>query len=129
MGFTEQPHPMIDEIDKGKAGGHGRLPDSPERRGINNVNNKFYSNKRIATAIAVSIATFILVFLISDPDLYLFGDLDGDLDDKHFPFAIFAAFLVLVTLIPKIFRILLQAMWQFILDRIRELGKAIRGEE
>lgn len=65
-GFSEQPHPMRDEIDDGEVGGHGRLPYSPERRGTNNVNNKCYSNKRIATAIAVSIAIFISVLLIAD---------------------------------------------------------------
>ena len=45
-GFSEQPH--------------------PKRRGTNNVNNKCYSNKRIATAIVVSIAIFISVLLIAD---------------------------------------------------------------
>ncbi len=81
------------------------------------MNNRFYSNKRIVTAIVGSIAIFILVLLIADANNY-----SSDLEGKHFAFAIFAAFLVHVILIPKI-------LWQFILDRVRELGKAIRGEE
>ena len=79
------------------------------------MNNKSYSNKRIATAIVGSIALFILVLSIA-------GAHSSDLEGKHFAFAIFAAFLVHVILIPKI-------LWQFILDRIRELGKAMRGED
>ena len=79
------------------------------------MNNRFCSNKRIVTAIVGSIAIFILVLLIANE--YNYG-----LEGKHFAFAIFAAFLVHVILIPKI-------LWQFILDRVRELGKAIRGEE
>ena len=74
------------------------------------MNNKFYSNKRIVTAIAGSIVIFILGMSIADANNYSFA------------FAIFAAFLVHVILIPKI-------LWQFILDRIRELGKAMRGED
>ena len=66
MGFSEEPHPTIDEVDDGEVGGHRRLTYFPERRGTNNVNNKFYSNKRIVTAIVGSIAIFILVLLIAD---------------------------------------------------------------
>ena len=79
------------------------------------MSNRFYSNKRIVTAIAGSIAIFILVLSIANH--YSRG-----FEGKHFAFAIFAAFLVHVILIPKI-------LWQFILDRIRELGKAMRGED
>ena len=102
---------MIYEVDDGKAGGHGRLPDSPEQRGINNVNNKFYINKRIANAIAASIGIFLLLHTIAK-DRY---GLEG------LVFAILAAVLVYVILNPN--------SRQFILDRIRKLGKAIRGEE
>lgn len=42
------------------------MPYSSEQRGSKNVNNKSYSNKRITTAIAVSIALFIFVILIAD---------------------------------------------------------------
>ena len=102
---------MIDGVDDGKAGRHGRLPYSPERRGINNVNNKFYSNKRTANAIAASIGIFLLILTIAEERYGLEG----------FVFAFFAAVLVYVILNPN--------SRQFILDRIRKLGKAIRGEE
>lgn len=92
MGFTEQPH--------------------PKRRGTNNVNNKFYINKRTANTLGASIGIFLLILTIAKER----NGLEG------FVFAFFAAFLVYVILNPKI-------SWQFILDRIRKLGKAIRGEE
>ena len=106
-GFSE----MIDEVDEGKAGGHGRLPDSSERRGINNVNNKFYINKRTANAIGGSIGIFLLLHTIAK-DRY---GLEG------LVFAIFVAVLVYVILNPN--------SRQFILNRIRKLGKAVRGGE
>ena len=76
------------------------------------MNNKFYSDKRIATAIGASIGIFLLILTIAKER----NGLEG------FVFAFFAAFLVYVILNPKI-------SWQFILNRIRKLGKAIRGEE
>ena len=110
-GFSEEPHPMIYEVVEGRAGGHGRLPCSPERRGINNVNNKFYINKRTANAIVASIGIFLLILTIAKER----NGLEG------FVFAILAAVLVYVILNPN--------SGQFILDKIRKLGKAIRGEE
>ena len=79
--------------------------------------DKFYSRRRIATTIFVSIGTFILVLLIAD-EANGYKDLEG----KHFAFAILSAFFIHVILIPKI-------LWKFTLDRIRELGKAIRDED
>ena len=75
------------------------------------MNNKFYINKRVAGAIGASIGIFLLILTIAEER----NGLEG------FVFAILAAFLVYVILNPN--------SRQFILDRIRELGKAIRGEE
>ena len=75
------------------------------------MNNKFYSNKRTAGAIGASIGIFLLILTIAEER----NGLEG------LVFAILAAVLVYVILNPN--------SRQFILDRIRELGKAIRGEE
>ena len=75
------------------------------------MSNKFYINKRTAGALGASIGIFLLILTIAKER----NGLEG------FVFAIFAAFLVYVILNPN--------SRQFILDRIRKLGKAIRGEE
>ena len=75
------------------------------------MNNKFYINKRTAGAIGASIGIFLLVHTITEERYGLEG----------LVFAILAAVLVYVILNPN--------SRQFILNRIRELGKAIRGEE
>lgn len=80
------------------------------------MENKFYSSDRIWTTIVVSIVVSFLVFAaVTD-------GFDDGLERKHFIYAILMAFLTHVILIPKI-------LWNFILDRVRELGKAFRGEE
>ena len=80
------------------------------------MQNKFYSSNRIWSTIVVSIVVFILVFAaVTD-------GFDDSLERKHFIYAILVAFLIHVILIPKI-------LWNFILDRVRELSKAIRDEE
>ena len=80
--------------------------------------DKFYSRRWIVTTISVSIGVFILVLIIADEANGYSKGLEG----KHFAFATFSAFFVHVILIPKI-------LWKFTLDRIRELGKAIRDED
>ena len=75
------------------------------------MNNKFYSNKRTAGAIAAPIGIFVLLHTIAEERYGLEG----------LVFAILAAVLVYVILNPN--------SRQFILDRIRELGKAMRGED
>lgn len=65
----------------------------------------FYSNRRVTISILLSIVVFILV-----TEAFGFGD------------GIFAVFLTHAVLIPKV-------VWNFVLDRARELGKALRGED
>lgn len=76
--------------------------------------DKLYSRKRIVTTIFVSIGVFYLA-------LSIFG-WERDYEGRHFAVAILSAASVYVILIPKI-------LWRFMLDRIRELGKAMRGED
>ena len=66
----------------------------------------FYSYKRIIISILLSVGVFIVVAS----------------GTQSLVIAIFAAFLTHAILIPNI-------LWNFILDRARELGKALRGEE
>lgn len=75
------------------------------------MNNRFYSNKRTAGAIAAAIGIFVLLHTIAEERYGLEG----------LVFAILAAVLVYVILNPN--------SRQLILDKVRELGKAIRGEE
>ena len=80
------------------------------------MENKFYSSDRVWTTIVISIVVFMLGFAaVTD-------GFDDSLERKHFIYAILTAFLIHVILIPKI-------LWNFILNRVRELGKAIRNEE
>jgi hypothetical protein len=76
--------------------------------------DKLYSRKRIAITVFVSIGIFYLV-------LSTVG-WEKDYEGKHYVIAILIASSVYVILIPKI-------LWKFMLDRVRELGKAIRGED
>ena len=75
------------------------------------MNNKSYINKRTANAIAGSIGIFLFLHTIAKERYGLEG----------LVFAILAAVLVYVILNPNSRR--------FILDRIRKLGKSIRGED
>ena len=75
------------------------------------MNNKSCSNKRTAGAIVASIGIFVLLHTIAEERYGLEG----------LVFAILAAVLVYVILNPN--------SRQFILDRVRELAKAMRGEE
>ena len=65
----------------------------------------FYSDTRITVSILLSIAVFIFVT-----------------SAQGFGAGVFAVFLTNVVLIPKV-------IWNFALDRARELGKALRGED
>ena len=80
------------------------------------MKNKFYSSDRIWTTSVVSIAFFIFVLVV------VTDGFDDSFEEKHFIYAVLVAFLTHVILIPKI-------LWNFILDRVRELGKAMRDEE
>ena len=64
-----------------------------------------YSNARVTISIVLSIAVFIVVT-----------------SAQGFGAGVFAVFLTHAVLIPKV-------VWNFILDRARELGKALRGED
>ena len=110
-GFSAEPHPMMGVRLPKEVGGHGLLPYSSEQRGTNNVNNKSYINKSTANAIAGSIGIFLFLHTIAKERYGIEG----------LVFAILAAVLVYVILNPNSRR--------FLLDRIRKLGKSIRGEE
>ena len=64
----------------------------------------FYSDTRVTISILLSIAVFIVVT-----------------STQGFGAGVFAVFLTHAVLIPKV-------LWNFILNRARELGKALRGE-
>ena len=64
----------------------------------------FYSDTRVTVSILLSIAVFIVVT-----------------EAQGFGTGVFAVFLTYAVLIPKV-------VWNFILNRARELGKALRGE-
>ncbi len=72
---------------------------------------------RFITSIIVAVG----VFFVTGRLAYENGVSEGG----AFAFAIPAALLTIVFFIPKFPQIL----WKFVLDRVRELGKAIRGEE
>lgn len=64
----------------------------------------FYSDTRVTISILLSIAVFIVVT-----------------STQGFGAGVFAVFLTHALLIPKV-------IWNFVLNRTRELGKAFRGE-
>lgn len=64
----------------------------------------FYSDTRVTISILLSIAVFIVVT-----------------STQGFGAGVFAVFLTHAILIPKV-------IWNFVLNRTRELGKAFRGE-
>ncbi len=64
----------------------------------------FYSDTRVTISILLSIVVFIVVT-----------------STQGFGAGVFAVFLTHAILIPKV-------IWNFVLDRARELGKAFRGE-
>ena len=66
---------------------------------------KFYSGTRVTVSVLFSIAIFVVVS-----------------STQGFGIGIFAFFLTHGVLIPKV-------LWNFVLDRARELGKALRDEE
>ena len=72
------------------------------------------------TRLIISITVAIIVFFIVGHIAYENGAGEGG----AFAFAIPAALLVILILTPK----LPQILWKFILDRIRELSKAIQGK-
>ena len=65
----------------------------------------FYSHTRVTVSILLSIAVFIVVTSANGVGA-----------------GVFAVFLTHAILIPKV-------IWNFVLDRARELGKALRGED
>ena len=71
---------------------------------------KTYSRIHIIASIVVSVAVFFIVA----------ATLDESNDDWFFP-AVFSSFLTLAFLMRK-------ALWRFILDKARELSKAIRDD-
>lgn len=73
------------------------------------------------TRLIISITVAIVVFFTVGHIAYENGAGEGG----AFAFAIPAALLVIFILTPK----LPQTLWRFILDRIRELSKAIQGKE
>ena len=64
----------------------------------------FYSDTRVTISILLSIVVF---FVVTSAEGFFTG--------------VFAVFLTHAILIPKV-------MWNFVLNRTRELGKAFRGE-
>lgn len=65
----------------------------------------FYSDARVTVSILLSIAVFIVVT-----------------STQGFGAGVFAVFLTHAIILPKV-------LWNFVLDRVRELGKAFRDEE
>ncbi len=65
----------------------------------------FYSNARVTVSILLSIAVFIVVT-----------------GTQGFVAGVFAVFLTHAIILPKV-------VWNFVLDRARELGKALRDED
>lgn len=77
-----------------------------------------FSKIRLIISIIIAIVVFFIVGHIAFEN--------GAGDGGAFAFAIPAALLVIITLTPKK---LSQTLWKFMLDRIRELSKAIQGKE
>ena len=65
----------------------------------------FYSNARVTVSILLSIAVFIVVT-----------------GTQGFSTGVFAVFLTHAIILPKV-------LWNFVLDRARELGKALRDKD
>jgi len=69
---------------------------------------KFYNKKRVIVSIAASVVVFIVTGTISDEKAVMSG--------------ILGVFITLAVLLPKIW-------WYFLLDRVRELSRAIKDED
>ena len=76
---------------------------------------RFYSKKRLFVSITISVWVFLIVVGIS-VDTYRFNV------DRALISGIFGTFVTLAILLPKIW-------WNFLLDRVRELSRALKDED
>ena len=81
---------------------------------------KYYSRKRIVLSIVAAVIFFVIVASIieaSNPSGYYYGETT----DPFIP-ALIAGIALIAILLPKIW-------WNFVLDRIREISKAIKDND
>ena len=83
---------------------------------------KYYSRKRVVLSIIASVVFFVIVAVIVEIDNPDYGSFTSREPNDPLLGGLIAGVSLLVVLLPKIW-------WNFVLDRIREIAKAIKNND